>query len=80
MPIRKLNKKWNKNDSVELNNIYVDILKCLKYSNSREEALYEVMDLQLENPYEWIQWAEEQYEKERKNKLQSSKNTIASGL
>ena len=57
----KLDKSWDKNTSVKLYRLYIDIIKCLKYSNTSDEALYEIQELGLENPIEWRHWAHKQY-------------------
>ncbi len=64
-----LDKSWNRNTSSEIQNIYVEIIKCLKYSNTREDAMYEIQDLGLKNPYDWAQWADEQWNYENNRKM-----------
>lgn len=57
----KLNKNWTKNTHHKLYKLYIEIIRCLKYSDTREDAYYEIGDLNLEDPVSWAMWADEQF-------------------
>jgi hypothetical protein len=57
----KLNKLWTKNTHHKLYNLYIDIIICLKYSATEEEAYIEIEDLNLKDPIRWADWANGQF-------------------
>jgi len=54
----ELNESWTKNTSPEINRIYIEIIQYLKYYN---EAMYSIQNMNLSNPFKWINWARKQW-------------------